>query len=103
MRCYFTINIKRWKCSYTKIYPNGGYNLHIIEYRDLIIKEIDKNRDNFERDIKILENNNKEYEKDLNYLKEEVYIVKKPMRSLSVQDESEIDDFIDFLLNWGKK
>ena len=77
--------------------------LHMLEYRDLIVKEIDKNRENFERDIKILENNKKEYEKDLNYLKEEVNIVKKSMRGLVVQDQSEIDEYIDYIIELGKE
>ena len=77
--------------------------LHMLEYRDLIVNEIHKNRENYERDLKILENNKKEYEKDLNYLKEEVNIVKKSMRGLIVQDPSEIDEFIDFIIELGKE
>ena len=77
--------------------------LHSLHNRDIVIKEIQKNEDNYKREIKILQNNQKEYEKDLHYLQEEMNIVKKSMKGLNVQENDDIEDYIDYIIELGKE
>jgi hypothetical protein len=85
---------------YTELEDIIIYSLH---NRDLIIKDIQKSIENNKNELKLLENNKKEYEKDLNYLEEEVMIVKKAMKGLKVHNQNEIDDYIDCIFELGKE
>ena len=78
--------------------------LHCLHIRDLYIKEINNNKEIYERELEILENGYKEYQKDLNYLKEDINIIQKSMKNLKVKDNNnEIDDYIDYIIELGKE
>ena len=77
--------------------------LHSLHIRDLYIKEINNNNQIYERELEILKNGFKEYQKDLNYLKEDINIIQKSMKYLKVKDNSEIDDYIDYIIELGKE
>lgn len=85
---------------YTEMEDIILYSLH---NRDLLINEIQKSSENYVNELKLLENNKKEYEKDLNYLMEDVVLVKKAMKGLKVQDINEIDDYINYIIELGKE
>ena len=77
--------------------------LHSLHNRDIIINEIQKNNESYKKEIKILENNYKEYVKDLHYLQEEMNIVKKSMKGLKVQENDDIEEYIDYIIELGKE
>ena len=77
--------------------------LHCMLNRDIIIKEINNNKEIYERELKILENSYKEYQKDLLYIKEDMNIIKKSMKYLKVKSSNEIDDYIDYIIELGKE
>ena len=85
---------------YTELEDIIIYSLH---NRDIIIKETQKNSENYKNELKLLENNKREYEKDLYYLEEDIKIVKNSMKGLNIHNENEIDDYIDFIFELGKE
>ena len=77
--------------------------IHMLANREIIVEDIQKNKENFEREIKILKNSCKEYQKDLNYLTEDLNILKKSMKDLKIQESNEIDEYIEYIIELGKE
>ena len=77
--------------------------IHGMENRDLIIKDIYNCKENYKKELKLLENSYKEYEKDLNYYKEELHILSKSMKNLKVHEDDEINNYIGYIIEIGKE
>ena len=77
--------------------------IHHMEARDIIMKDIYKMNDYYKKELKLLDNNYKEYEKDLNYLKEDLFSIKKSMKNLKIRDTNNIENYIEYIVDLGKE
>lgn len=77
--------------------------IHRIQNRDILLKEVDKCHENYNRELKFLENSLKEYQKDYDYLKHDLFIISKSMNNLKIQEDKKIDEHFEYIIDLGQE